>query len=159
MIKKIMIGLLVVLVIIQFIRPAKNINTASQPNDIAVAMAVPNDVQVILHKACYDCHSNNTSYPWYANIQPVYWWLNNHVEEGKDELNFSEFGTYKLKRKLKKFNEISGEVTDGEMPLESYTWIHKEAKLTQEEANKIINWANLMAKKVEADSLLVSLHL
>lgn len=153
MFKKILVGLLIVLVIIQFIRPAKNIDVATQPNDIAVVMAVPNDVNVILRKACYDCHSNNTNYPWYASVQPVYWWLNDHIEEGKKELNFSEFGTYKLKRKLKKFNEISGEVTDGEMPLKSYTWIHKEAKLTRQEANVLINWANLMAVKMAQDSM------
>lgn len=155
MMKKILMGLLVVLVIIQFIRPAKNTNTATQPNDIAVVMAVPNDVNVVLRKACYDCHSNNSAYPWYANIQPVYWWLNHHIEEGKDELNFSEFGTYKLKRKIKKFNEIAGEVTEGEMPLNSYTWMHKDAKLSKEEANIVINWASLMAHKLEQDSLLV----
>src|SRR5687768_15468360 len=117
--RKILIGLLVAFIIIQFIRPAQNKSLASQPNDITVTMAVPTDVQQILHKACYDCHSNNTAYPWYSYIQPVYWWLNHHVAEGKDELNFSEFGTYNLKRKLKKFNEISGEVTEGEMPLKS----------------------------------------
>lgn len=148
-----MLVLLILFVIIQFIRPAKNIDTASQPNDIAVSMAVPNNVQVILRKACYDCHSNNTAYPWYANIQPIYWWLNNHVAEGKEELNFSEFGTYNLKRKLKKLNEISGEVTDAEMPLKSYTWMHKEAILTREESILIVNWANQMATKMEQDSM------
>jgi hypothetical protein len=153
MIKKIFIGLLVVLVIIQFIQPAKNKSTTSQPNDIGVTMNVPDDVSIVLRKACYDCHSNNTNYPWYASIQPVSWWLNHHIDEGKDELNFSEFGAYKMKRKIKKFNEIAGEVTDGEMPLESYTWIHKDAKLTKEEASALINWANLMATKLEQDSL------
>lgn len=153
--KKTLIILAVILIIIQFIRPSQNKSTTSQTNDIGVVMNVPDDVSIVLRKACYDCHSNNTNYPWYANIQPVAWWLNNHIEEGKDELNFSEFGNYKLKRKLKKFNEIAGEVTDGEMPLNSYTWIHKEAILTKEEANSLINWANLMAAKLEKDSLLV----
>jgi len=156
MIKKIFIGLLIVLVIIQFIHPAKNKSTTSQPNDIAVTMNVPDDVSIILRKACYDCHSNNTNYPWYATIQPVAWWLNDHIAEGKDELNFSEFGSYKMKRKIKKFNEIAGEVTEGEMPLNSYTWIHKEAVLSKEEKNTLINWANMMAAKLEKDSLLVA---
>lgn len=158
MVKKIFIGLLIVLVIIQFIHPTKNKSTTSQPNDIGVTMNVPDDVSIILRKACYDCHSNNTSYPWYANIQPMAWWLNDHIEEGKDELNFSEFGSYKLKRKIKKFNEIAGEVTDGEMPLKSYTWIHKDAKLSKEEANTLINWANMMATKMEQDSLRLAIQ-
>lgn len=158
MAKKILIVLLLALVVIQFIRPAKNSSAAAQPNDISAVTDVPQDVQQILQKACYDCHSNNTHYPWYANIQPIYWWLDHHVEEGKDELNFSEFGTYKTRRKIKKFNEIAGEVTDGEMPLESYTWIHKEAKLSKEEANVLINWANRMAKKAELDSMRLAIH-
>jgi hypothetical protein len=158
MLRKIVTGLLIVFIIIQFIRPAQNKSIASQPDDIAVAMSVPTDVQLILRRACYDCHSNNTGYPWYSYIQPVYWWLNHHIEEGKDELNFSEFGTYTLKRKIKKFNEISGEVTEGEMPLSSYTWMHKEATLTKEEANKIINWANLMAGKLEKEAMQQSIR-
>lgn len=156
MIKKIFIALGIVLIVIQFIRPAQNKSTNSQPNDIGVVMNVPDDVSITLRKACYDCHSNNTNYPWYAGIQPMAWWLNDHIKEGKSELNFSEFGSYKLKRKIKKFNEIAGEVTDGEMPLNSYTWIHKDAILTKEESNKLINWANLMATKLERDSLLVT---
>lgn len=158
MLRKTGIVLLIALIVIQFIRPAQNKSVASQPNDIAVSMRVPEDIQLILRKACYDCHSNNTEYPWYSYIQPVYWWLNHHVEEGKGELNFSEFGAYKLKRKIKKLNEISGEVTEGEMPLASYTWMHKEAKLSKEEANKIINWANLMANKLEQDSSRLVIH-
>lgn len=158
MLRKTGIVLLIALIVIQFIRPAQNKSVAGQPNDIAVSMRVPEDVQLILRKACYDCHSNNTEYPWYSYIQPVYWWLNHHVEEGKEELNFSEFGAYKLKRKIKKLNEISGEVTEGEMPLTSYTWMHKEAKLSKEEANKIINWANLMANKLEQDSSRLVIH-
>lgn len=86
----ILITLLVVLVVIQFFHPAKNISTVKSPNDIAVLHNVPANVSTILDKACNDCHSNNTRYPWYNNIQPVAWWLDNHVQEGKGELNFNE---------------------------------------------------------------------
>ncbi|GAA4453871.1 heme-binding domain-containing protein [Rurimicrobium arvi] len=150
--------LLVVFIAIQFIRPAKNVSTAAPVNDIASVSLVPDDVNQILHKACYDCHSDNTHYPWYANIQPVYWWMDHHVDEGKDELNFSAWGTYKLKRKLRKYVEISEQVTEGEMPLESYTWMHADAKLSREEANLVINWANEMARKLQQDSLIVSVQ-
>jgi hypothetical protein len=154
--KKIFIGLLLILMAIQFIRPSQNKSTEAQTNDIAVTMNVPDEVNIIIRKACYDCHSNTTNYPWYAHIQPVAWWLNHHIEEGKDELNFSEFGGYKTKRKIKKFNEIASEVTNGEMPLDSYTWIHKDAKLTKEEAKLLINWANLMANKLKQEATLVT---
>lgn len=153
--KKILVGLLLVLVAIQLIKPKQNRSAEAQINDIAVTMNVPDEVNIILRKACYDCHSNTTNYPWYANLQPVAWWLDHHIEEGKNELNFSEFGGYKAKRKIKKFNEIATEVTEGEMPLDSYTWIHKDAKLSKEEANTLINWANLMANKLKQDATLL----
>lgn len=152
MIKKITILFAIVLIAIQFIKPEKNISTEAQPNDIAVAMNVPDNVNIILRKACYDCHSNTTNYPWYANIQPVAWWMADHIKEGKKELNFSEFGSFKLKRKIKKFTEIADEVTEGEMPLGSYTWIHKDAKLSKDETNLLINWANEMAAKLQRES-------
>ncbi len=156
MLKKILLVLLLAFVSIQFIRPDKNTSSEAQNNDIAVTSNVPGDVNITLRKACYDCHSNTTNYPWYAEVQPVAWWLANHIYEGKDELNFSEFGSYSIKRKIKKYNEIATEVTDGEMPLGSYTWVHKDAKLSKEERNVLINWANEMAHKLERDSTLTA---
>jgi hypothetical protein len=99
-------------------------------------------VKTILNKACMDCHSNNTRYPWYNNIQPVAFWLANHVDEGKEELNFSEFKTYKLKRQDHKLEEVVEMIQEGEMPLSSYTITHGDAKLTESEKQLLINWAN-----------------
>lgn len=146
MVKKILIVLLVVLVVIQFIRPEKNSTTAVSENDITAYYTVPENVQSILKKACYDCHSNNTEYPWYANIQPLGWWLQDHINEGKEELNFSEFGTYSAKKAAHKMEEVGEMVEEGEMPLESYTLIHKDAVLTHEEAETLIKWS----KQIEA---------
>lgn len=146
MVKKILIVLLVVLVVIQFIRPEKNRATAVSENDITAYYTVPENVQSILKKACYDCHSNNTEYPWYANIQPIGWWLQDHINEGKEELNFSEFGTYSAKKAAHKMEEVGEMVEEGEMPLESYTLIHKDAVLTHEEAETLIKWS----KQIEA---------
>lgn len=142
------ISLLVALVALQLYRPAKNVSTQTPPTDIVQAYGVPADVAVILHKACYDCHSNNTHYPWYSNIQPVGMWLAHHVDEGKDELNFSEFGSYKPRRKARKMHELVEEVEEGEMPLESYTLIHGEAKLTAEEKQKLIEWAKGLEQRI-----------
>ncbi len=140
--KRILLLLLLAFVVIQFFRPAKD--TASGPEafakDIATVHTVPADVQLIFQKACYDCHSNNTTYPWYSNIQPVAWWLDDHVKEGKKELNFSEFAGYSIRRKYKKLEEINKEVKEGEMPLESYTLIHTNAKLTDADKLAIANW-------------------
>lgn len=145
------ISLLVVLAGLQFYRPAKNISAQTPPTDIVQAYALPDNVASVLHKACYDCHSNNTNYPWYNNIQPVGIWLADHVDEGKRELNFSEFGNFKTKRKLKKLKEIVSEVEEGEMPLKSYTLIHKEAVLTPEEKQMLIDWAKGLAQKISME--------
>src|SRR5215510_6161257 len=91
MFKRILLVLLVILIIIQFIHPARNISKSEQPNNIASTYQVPDSVKRILDKACMDCHSNNTRYLWYFKIQPVDWWLTNHINEGKRELNFDEF--------------------------------------------------------------------
>jgi Haem-binding domain len=152
MIKKIAYTLLAAMVIIQFFRPEKNINTttAATANDITKVFAVPENVQSILKTSCYDCHSNNTYYPWYNNIQPVAWWLNHHVDEGKSELNFNEFATYSIRRQYKKMEEVIDEVKEGEMPLSSYTIIHKDAKLSQEQKLALSNWADAIRKDMES---------
>lgn len=141
MIKKILIVLLVILVAIQFIHPKKNQSPGEQPNAIAKAYPVPQEVTDILKVSCYDCHSNNTSYPWYNNIQPVAWWLNNHVNGGKKEMNFDEFATYTPKRAHRKLDELIDQVKEGEMPLNSYTWMHKKAVLSAAQKKTLINWA------------------
>jgi hypothetical protein len=150
MLKKIMLGLLAVLVIIQFIHPKKNRVSGPQANAIASAYPVPGDVRMILEKACYDCHSNNTVYPWYSRIQPVDWWLNNHVNNGKKHLNFDEYTNKSLRSQYHKMEEIAKEVKDGGMPLGSYTWMHSDAKLTGDEKNRLIQWANSIRDTLEA---------
>ncbi len=144
--------LLAALVIIQFIHPAKNISTTASPKDIAVLYPMPDSVHQILQKACYDCHSNNTRYPWYNNIQPVAWWLNDHISDGKEELNFSEFGNRPLAKQAKKLKKIAHEVQEGGMPLGSYTWIHRDAILTDNEKNILIDWATNLSNQIAAQA-------
>jgi hypothetical protein len=142
--------LLAALIVIQFFRPEKNKQEGEAVNHISKAFAIPDDVTIILKKACYDCHSNNTRYPWYANIQPVAWWLASHINDGKKELNFSEFANYNLRRQYRKMEEVIDEVKEGKMPLNSYTWIHKDAKLTTEEKAKITGWAQSVIDTMKA---------
>lgn len=150
MIKKILIVLLVALVIIQFFHPAKNITAGEQTKALATAYSLPPDVKTILDKACMDCHSNNTRYPWYNNIQPVAWWLNNHIQEGKRELNFDEFASYQPKKQYHKIQGIAGQIKKGEMPLNSYTWIHKDAVLTDQEKAALTNWVSAVEQEIVA---------
>ena len=150
MIKKILIGLLLVLVAIQFIRPAKNQSAELSANDISRAYPVPADMQDLLKTSCADCHSNNTVYPWYCNVQPVAWWMANHVNDGKKELNLSEFAAYSPKKQAHKLKEVIEQVKEEEMPLNSYTWVHKNAKLTNEQRLALSSWADALRKEIAA---------
>src|SRR6187402_12873 len=139
--KKIGIVLLVALVLLQFVRPSRNLSDqVITENDISKTYAIAEPVHQIFIKKCYDCHSNNTHYPWYVNIQPVGLWMQHHVDEGKDELNFSEFKTYPERRANHKIEEISEDANEGWMPLDSYLWIHKEAKVSPEDRDAINAW-------------------
>ena len=126
----------------QFIRPAKNSSHAVQQADMIAQFNVPLNVAGILKTSCYDCHSNNTNYPWYANIQPAGWLLSTHIKDGKEELNFNEFSTYSDRRQLSKLKSIQNSVKDGSMPLASYTLIHTDAKLSEDNKALIINWTS-----------------
>ena len=150
--KKIILGIAVLLVVIQFFRPEKNSSSAPSANNIAKKYNTPNEVKVILDKACNDCHSNNTKYPWYSNFQPVAWWLDHHVDEGKGEINFDEFLTYPPKKARHKMEEVNEMVKEGEMPLNSYTWVHKDAVLTQAEKLILAEWAVATMKTIETEN-------
>ena len=140
-IKKIALALLVVLIAIQFYKPEKNV---AQGDHTAVFLAEtnpPQEVKAILEQTCYDCHSNNTIYPWYNNIAPVSYWLSDHVKDGKKHLNFSDWENYTAKKKDHKLEELIEEVGEGEMPLKEYTWTHAEARLTSEQIDAVLSWA------------------
>ncbi len=157
--KNIGIVLLVALIIIQFIHPTKNVAATPAEHHISKLYAVPANVEQTLVKACYDCHSNNTKYPWYSKIQPVDWWLDDHVKDGKKHLNFDEFTTYRIARQYKKIEECIGEIKEGEMPIESYTLVHKNAVLSDAEKEALFNWCETIRDSIKskypADSLVL----
>jgi len=139
--KKTLIALFVVLIILQFIRPEKNMAQGDYVSTFVSETQPTPEVKTILKTACFDCHSNNTVYPWYAEIAPVSYWLADHIDEGKEHLNFSDWVNYVPKKKAHKLEELVEEVEKGEMPLESYTFIHQNARLTAEQTVALISWA------------------
>lgn len=140
-VKYVLIALLVILIAMQFFQPEKNQYNEIPATDIAKAETIPADVAKILTESCYDCHSNNTEYPWYNNISPVSLYLDSHVKDGKRHLNFSEWTNYSADKKAHKVEEIGETVEEGEMPLTSYTFIHTDAKLSDQEKSTLLNWA------------------
>ena len=139
--KKIVIGLVVLFLAAQAIQPSKNKGNSNGPKDITRTLTVPNEVLTILEKSCYDCHSNRTSYPWYDHITPVNWWVADHIKNGKRELNFTEFGSYSVKKQHKKLEEINETVEEGEMPLKSYLFMHGDARLNKDQKFVLTGWA------------------
>lgn len=132
--------LLPAMVIIQFIRPVKNQHPGASTDDITRLYSIPPPVLRLLQEACYDCHSNYTRYPWYTNIQPVGWMMAAHIRDGKQELNFNEYGSYSAKRQLNKLKIIREQVTTNQMPLRSYAWMHAGARLSNLQKNMIVQW-------------------
>ena len=145
---RLLIVLFVGLVIIQVFHPAKNNDPATTTDDITKMYPISDSVATILHTACYDCHSNNTVYPWYNNIQPVAWWLDDHIKEGKHHVNFSEFGKYPLAKQAKKLRKCAREINEGEMPINFYLWIHTNARLSPREKDLLVNWLSDLSKQL-----------
>lgn len=139
--KKIAWALLGVFVVMQFIRPEKNQDSGDHLGAFLSETNPPAEVRELLKTGCYDCHSNQTEYPWYSNVAPVSYWLAGHVSDGKKHLNFSAWDTYEAKRKDHKLEEVVETVKEGEMPLNSYTWTHQGARLTQQQREAITAWA------------------
>lgn len=148
--KKILLALAVILVALQFIQPARNKNGQVLPTDFSKIYTVPANVQGLLQNACYDCHSNNTRYPWYVNTQPMAWIMAGHIKNGKEKLNFSEFGSYPVRRQASKLKGIANSIKDDEMPLTSYRQMHNTAKLSQADKTLIIDWMQKQAESLSS---------
>lgn len=151
--KKILFGLATILIVLQFFQINKE-NPTTDPSLDFMAMYPPSEeVASILKTACYDCHSNKTVYPWYTYTQPLGWWVGDHIDHGRDELNFSEFGNYNPRRADHKLEEGIEYVEEKEMPLPSYTWAHWDADLTDSEREMLIAWFRELRPIVYPDSL------
>ena len=138
--KIIALVLLIAFVVIQFLPNQLNKSQTTLKSDFLVVNNVPTSIKNKLQTSCYDCHSNNTNYPWYSKIQPVAKFLENHVKEGKKELNFSEWDSLSVRRKKSKLKSIISQIKDDEMPLTSYTLIHRDAKFSEKEKQEMIQW-------------------
>ena len=146
--KKGLIVLLSILIVIQFVQPARNQCLQASTSGIATIINVPENVQAILQRSCYDCHSNNTRYPWYAAIQPGSWWMASHIDEAKEELNFDGFASYSKRRQLSKLKAMQGAIEDESMPLPSYTLIHRDANLSQQDQKLLKNWIEVSRDEI-----------
>lgn len=146
--KKILVILLVAVVLIQFFPIDKN-NPAPTPGmDFLKIKNTPESTATLIRNGCYDCHSNESKYPWYSNVQPIAWFLKDHIDQGRKELNFSTFATYEPKRQAHKLFEAVEMIEKGEMPLDSYILAHPEAKYTEAQKQEVIQYLKSMEKEI-----------
>jgi hypothetical protein len=138
--KKIIYGVLIVIVGIQFIRTDEAITEYEATDDFINHTEASTEISKLITTSCYDCHSNNTYTPWYGEIAPVSWWINDHINEGREELNFSAWGTYELKKKEHKLEEMMEYVEKRWMPMSSYLKLHGDAEFSDEEKTLLVNW-------------------
>lgn len=138
--KQLLLAILVIVVGMQFVRPARNRSGQESKADISNTVSIPNNVHMLFKNACFDCHSNNTSYPWYFNIQPIGWILARDIEAGKTKFNFSEFGSLSSRRQISRLQEVENRIKDGTMPVPAYQLMHPGARLTEEERLLLIDW-------------------
>ncbi len=142
--RKILLAIVAFLIIAQFFRIDKTNPPVIAANDILNHVQAPEDIQSMMKAACYDCHSNETKYPWYMDIAPFSWWTKNHVNNGRGSLNFSEWVSYSEKKKKHKLEESALKVRKKWMPLTSYLLAHPEAKISEEEREKLAKWFESM---------------
>jgi hypothetical protein len=142
-IKKILFIGLIIFLLMQLYQPARNISFEQNITaDFTKVYNVPKNVEVIFRTSCYDCHSNNTFYPWYSYIQPTRFFMESHINEGKENLNFNEWGNYSGRKQKNKLDRIAKQIKSNEMPLASYTLIHKNATLSATQKKEVLDWIN-----------------
>lgn len=149
--KIVIVVLVVAFVAIQFYRPDRTTAPIVQAETLEASTQVPENVAATLKRSCNDCHSNQTVYPWYAEIAPASWLLANHIDEGRREVNFSVWNTYSAKKKIRKLDEICQQITDGEMPHYQYLWIHGNAKLSDDDKKMLCDWARTETAKINGN--------
>jgi mono/diheme cytochrome c family protein len=139
--------LIVVFIIAQFFGPDKNEGDITSVDAFYADTNPPAEVKAILASACVDCHSDSTEYPWYNNITPVNYWLDEHITDGKKHFDMSKWSDYSDKKKDHKLDELAEEVEEKEMPLPSYTWTHGDADLSPEQIDAIVSWVKTTRMK------------
>jgi len=147
--KKIGYGLVIILVVFQFFRIDKTNPVVDPSKTFLNAYSAPENVRTLFRQACFDCHSNETVYPWYTNIAPVSWWIKHHVNEGREEMNLSEWADFSERRKNHKLKKMKKALSEGWMPLDSYKWMHDKARLTKQQRKTMADWVAKFAPSGE----------
>jgi hypothetical protein len=149
---KILLGLIVVFAVLQIIPRNEPQNKEVSDEDIFAIESASMELKSLVEGACYDCHSYQTKHPWYSGVAPFSWWIDDHIEEAREHLNFSKWGSYTSDKRAHKAEEAVEEVDEGEMPLESYQLAHASARLSDDEFRMMINWFKSLETKYHKEN-------
>jgi hypothetical protein len=152
MTRRILFFSLAIFFVMQLFQPERNTSNENLKTELANHYKIPDSVETLLNTICYDCHSNNTDYPWFINVQPIGWYMQSKIKTGKKHLNFSEFGNYTKEQAIRKLSEIEDVMKTNRMPLKSYKWYNKEADLNDQQRNAITRWASKLKETIQWDS-------
>lgn len=140
--------LLLAFIGLQFVPNEMPVNSAAGKDDLIAGGELPENISAVLRTSCYDCHSNQTSYPWYSKVAPASWLLAKDIRNGRDDLNFSDWGSLGKRRQIRNLRKIKEEVSSGAMPLKNYLIIHRKAKLSAEQKSALLKWTTDETKKI-----------
>jgi len=144
--------LIAIFFLLQFVPAELPENSAEVSNDIVMSSGASEEIQSILRKACYDCHSKQTKYPWYSFVAPVSWLIAKDTREGREELNFSEWAGLSKRKKIKALNDIAEEVEEKKMPLKIYTVVHRDAILSDQEIEALMSWTKSLSDNILSEN-------
>ena len=150
LLKRILIGLVVVVAALQLFRPERTNPPVNPAQAVQAGAVVPPDIDAILRRSCYDCHSNETRWPWYSGVAPMAFGVVEHVTEGRSEMNFSQWGTYPAKKRTELVEKMCEEVREGKMPLKQYLWLHRDATLSEADWKSVCDWSADEADRLAA---------
>jgi hypothetical protein len=138
-----------IFVVMQVIRPARTNPPVDESRTIQAHTQLTPEAAAILNRSCNDCHSNQTRWPWYTNVAPVSWFVINHVNDGRRQMNFSDWAQYDRSEQENYLKKICREVKSGDMPIHSYLWLHGDAKLSSEDVKVLCEWANAESQRLQ----------
>ena len=141
-------AIIAVFFLLQFVPNELPENNSDMTNDIVLNTGAPEEIKLILQKACYDCHSNQTHYPWYSYVAPVSWLIAEDTRHGREELNLSDWGSLNKRKKIRTLGDIAEEVEERKMPLKIYTLVHRDAILSDQEIDAISSWAKSLSESI-----------
>ena len=140
-IARVVLVLLILGAAAQFLRPARTNPPVVQAQALEAVAKVPAPLAPVLRRSCYDCHSNETRWPWYSAVVPMAWGVANHVREGRAAMNLSEWGSYPARKRTALLEKLCDEVRKGGMPLPAYLWLHRDARLSEAEWKAVCDWS------------------